>query len=1135
MNSKTCPDVSFLGVGVKTHNSNICVQNLPYLQADALSRFINETSWTQANYQYVVIKTLLENGLSATKDQILEKIEYYNSDKVPQKYRENGVFAVLQKKLVITATQKGIYDLNLAKDTDSKNILKLISDCNKKIWQDKLSSPDIFIALGPWENWDYTIKHLPLRWGVSDTTRSNIDVYKKLKEGDIVFYYPTQAKPKFFEKSGFFGVGVVARKENKRTEPYWPIEIKNNRLFFTHELYLDTLVFVDEDDELLRNVDGLPLIKNLNHVNPGSSLNNLLLNMKNKWNISLNPTLSEDVKHWKIAPGKNAKNWESQKNQKIIGIGWNELGDLTGLTKEQISQRVSDKFQSARAVILSQFEHFLKIKKGDIVIANKGKSKIVGIGRVIGDYRYASEQEYVHTYPVDWFWTGEKEIPFQDNWFVTVIPVPIELYKIIVSPKQLLKINLSPEIEELIEAFDKNPKDFEISNWTWMEREDREKYYERFVTKFPAEKIGNLTIEQYVLGILDDEKKPNQESFSYYLEREAPTTGNIKGSVSMKFGIYYDRKKQKDFIYSESYSNENDAFNAVKHEITTILSAGKKYIDYKDSEKLSDIVDAKDQNIHRHIRSKILSTYYPDSFLSIHSRKKIDLLLDYFDIPKVELEEKLTMKQLKLLDIKDRHPIMRNWDAWTYSYFLFAVILVKKELPIPSSKNLIELKKQLAKVLLIKDDKLEEIISALLTGKSVLLTGAVGTGKTHLAKILPEIAWKDHDGGYYSSIVTATSDWTTTDVIGGIHPKVDDAGKITYEIQKGCVANTVSLNWKEGTNKSITRDSFEGLNAEENLHKFKGVWLVIDEFNRANIDKAFGQMFTALEYKKMQIPTIDSKKAFEELIIPEDYRIIGTLNTADKHYLHSLSDALKRRFSIIEIPIPEYSQKDKELYFVISKAIKNLDIPVNLELSHEQKIFVRGKGDSEIEKIIDTLYTLMSFIREIKPLGTALLISMLRFMIVNHSLELVKKENWNSSLDSALVTTIIPQIEDLNYWTLKVIRAALSGKLEDFFENDPEIKDDGHEKYKKDFQKMVNCIRKIKGEKSNKIIKRFMDGKLGLDKKRKDDGTEIPDKDIEYLKIWNAENVGQKPFLPKFLAAINQIISEKGINEEIEE
>ena len=869
----------------------------------------------------------------------------------------------------------------------------------------------------------------------------------------------------------------------------------------------------------------------------------ILIKLCNKRIRAIDSKIDPQPNYFKIAPGEQARDWQRQKKQRSIGIGWNDLGDLSRLEFEQVRELLK-KNKYSRSVS-SQFKNFLSIKKGDIIIANKGMSKIVGIGKVIGEYQYKQDEEYTHTFPVEWIYTKEKNITKQRNWFITVSKITPESFNNIISGKP----PLSEEFENLVKIFDKNSKYFETDNWIWAEREIRDKYYKHFVTKFPAEKIHNLTIEQYVLGILDNEGKTNQESFSYYLERKTPITGNVRGGDAEKFGIYYDRKKQKDFIYLNSYSNEIDAFNAVKHEITVILSAGKKYIDDKNPKKLSNIIDVQGQNIHRHIRSKLLSTYYPDFFLSIHSNAKIDLLLDYFDIPKVELKEKLTMKQLQLLDIKDRHPIMKNWDVWTYSYFLFAVILPKmesehpirsderiskKQLPIPSSENLAELKKQLAKVLLIKDDKLEEIISALLTGKGVLLTGAVGTGKTHLAKILPEIAWKDHGGGYYSKIVTATSDWTTTDVIGGIHPKVD-AGKITYEIQKGCVANTVSLNWKEGTSKSKERDSFEGLNAEKNRHEFRGVWLVIDEFNRANIDKAFGQLFTALEYNIMHIPTVDPNKSEEELIIPEDYRIIGTLNTADKHYLHSLSDALKRRFSIIELSIPDYSQKDEELYFVIKKAMKDNDSKVNLVLSDIEGKFARGKGDPDAENIVDTLYTLMTFIREIKPLGTALLISMLRFMIANHSLDLVTNKKWNTSLDSALVSFIIPQIEDLPYWTLKVIRAAFCNDLEKFFENDPEINNVGHEKYKKDFHKSIEFIKKIKNKKRNRILLKFLDNKLGTNKEKDKDGNEKPDKDIEYLKIWNAENIGSKPVLPKFRNAIDQIISEKGFDEQTEE
>jgi MoxR-like ATPase len=865
----------------------------------------------------------------------------------------------------------------------------------------------------------------------------------------------------------------------------------------------------------------------------------------------MNNKNSTPLTYWKVSPGEKAHDWEKQKEHKVIAIGWKDTGDLKEKTPEQIDQLVKANYGQNAIVSCSEVRNFMSIKKGDVIVANKGKSKVMGIGHVVGDYQYRTGSEYPHTYTVEWIDTKERECSVQNGWGITVVKIEPDVFKTIISDtvKNISKIEMTEEFEDLIREFDKNPQSFDI-DWKWKDKEKSNNEQE-FVRKFPIDELENLEIDNYVQGKPDPTTNDtNRDTFCYILERGLDSSGSIPGFAD-KFGIYYDNKNRHDYAFTKDYLSSAEAFTATKHDIYSIVNAGRQFQTEKNWEKLSGVIDGIGHPIQSNVRSKLLAIYFPESFLAIHSRDKINVLLDFLEIPKTKLRKKLTLKQSKLLELKDSHPIMKEWNVYKYSVFLFNVVipLAEKEepdpiidddidysikhLPTPTLDNLDELRKTIAEKILIQDEKLEEIIAALVMGKSVLLSGAVGTGKTHLAKILPQIAWKEY-GGYYSMVYTGTSDWTTQNVIGGIIPKVDSDKNITYEIQKGCVSNTVSKNWKEETSSSNERAPFEARNIEDELQKFKGIWLIIDEFNRANIDKAFGQMFTALEYREMQIPTIDPNEPFEELIIPEDYRIIGTLNTADKHYLHSLSDALKRRFSIIEIPIPEYSQKDEELYFVISKAIENLDTDVKLILSTDGK-FIRGGGDLDAENIVDTLYTLMSFVREIKPLGTALLISMLRFMIVNHSLKLVKKENWDSSLDSALVTSIIPQIEDLNYWTLKVIRAALCGNLESFFENDPEIKDDGYEKYKKDFQKSVACIRKIKDKKRNNIVKRFTDGRLGTNKTKKDDGTEIPDQDIEYLKIWDAENVGNKPKLPKFGMALNQIISEKGIDEEIEE
>ncbi|MCT7620969.1 McrB family protein [Aliarcobacter butzleri] len=171
---------------------------------------------------------------------------------------------------------------------------------------------------------------------------------------------------------------------------------------------------------------------------------------------------------------------------------------------------------------------------------------------------------------------------------------------------------------------------------------------------------------------------------------------------------------------------------------------------------------------------------------------------------------------------------------------------------------------------------------------------------------------------------------------------------IYFEKQNGDKSHTLSLKtlekmYYEGTNNIINgglapyyNPLLEELLKLKNKFKvekseLKNFYIVIDEINRGNISKIFGELITLIEEDKRDDYEVTLPYSKEKFKIPSNLYIIATMNSTDKS-IATIDIALRRRFTFLKMkPNPNLVQKDnvrqlmKELNQYISKSFLGED------------------------------------------------------------------------------------------------------------------------------------------------------------------------------------------------------------------
>lgn len=181
------------------------------------------------------------------------------------------------------------------------------------------------------------------------------------------------------------------------------------------------------------------------------------------------------------------------------------------------------------------------------------------------------------------------------------------------------------------------------------------------------------------------------------------------------------------------------------------------------------------------------------------------------------------------------------------------------------------------------EERYHTLKALLLTKKNVILQGAPGVGKTFAAKRLAYSIMGEKDNSRVTMVQFHQS-YSYEDFIMGFRPT-----ETGFELKKGVFYEFC---------KQASEDD-------------RPYFFIIDEINRGNLSKIFGELFMLIESDKRGVE-LQLLYADEQFSIPSNVYLIGMMNTADRS-LAMLDYALRRRFAFFEMT-PAFSSAGFRAY-----------------------------------------------------------------------------------------------------------------------------------------------------------------------------------------------------------------------------
>lgn len=253
----------------------------------------------------------------------------------------------------------------------------------------------------------------------------------------------------------------------------------------------------------------------------------------------------------------------------------------------------------------------------------------------------------------------------------------------------------------------------------------------------------------------------------------------------------------------------------------------------------------------------------------------------------------------------------------TKDEYEFIMDMIREENPLTSKDmNTSYTKKDFLSEVYMSENQYDRLSGVLLNKMNLILQGAPGVGKTFTAKRLAYSLMGEKDDSRIE-FVQFHQNYSYEDFVMGYRPSGD-----SYELKYGIF--------------------YQFCKKAEN-HRDKKFFFIIDEINRGNLSKIFGELLMLIEkdYRGTKATLAYNGMPFS---VPKNLYIVGMMNTADRS-LAMIDYALRRRFSFFEMA-PAFESKGFKEYQhsldnrtfneLISEIVK-----LNGEISRDKSL---GKG-----------------------------------------------------------------------------------------------------------------------------------------------------------------------------------------------